>query len=163
MSNPTRIRIELLGLAPLPADLDPDEEGLTYGSALTACRACLTAAAQRLGVKPLHRFEDDEDRLWDELEEEVMHQAEDEREAHQEILGLLDERGAWHDAEDGLETVRALVRDLEERDRGPELANGCRTRDVLWDLRAAEAILQNAHERSRRFRLSVGAWENGHR
>lgn len=156
MSAPTRIRLELLGLAPLPADLDPDEEGLAYGTALTDCRACLTSAAQRLGVRPLHRFEDDENRLWDELEEEVMRHAEDEREAEQEILSLLDERGAWHDAEDGLETVRALIRHLEQEGEGTPPANGCRPSAALWDLRAVEAILEDAHERGRRFRVSVG-------
>lgn len=155
MSVPTRVRLELLGVAPLPSDLDPDEEGLTYGTALTDCRASLTTAAQRLGVRPLHRYQSDEDALWDELEEEVMRRAEDEREAEQEILSMLDERGDWHDAEDGLDTVKALIQHLEQDAAEAPVANGCRTRDVLWDLRALETILRDAQARGRRFRLSI--------
>lgn len=156
MSVPIRIRLELRGLAPLPSDLDPDEEGLTYGRTLEDCRACLTSAAQRLGVRPLHRFVSDESSLWDELEEEVMRTAEDEREAEQELLSLLDERGEWHDAEDGLDSVRALIRHLEQNGAGNPVASGWRTSDVLWDLRALEAILVEAHDRGRRFRLTNG-------
>ena len=154
MKSPTRIRIELHGIAPLPSDLDPDEEGLGYGRALTDCRARLSELAQRLGVCPLHRFEDDESALWDELEEDVLRDAEDEREAEQQLLGMLDEHGAWYDAEDGLATVRTLLEHLEREDPEGSMSNGSRTRDAIWDLRAVEAILHDAHDRGRRFRLA---------
>lgn len=156
MTAPTRIRIELHGVASLPPDLDPDEEGLDYGRALTAARSCLTSLAQRLGVRPLHRFEDDENALWDEMEEDVLRRAEDERDAEAELLGMLNEMGEWYDAGQGLETVSAMIDHFEEQDPGTPVA-GTTARDVLWDLRAVEAILGDAHRRGRRFRTVIGA------
>ena len=152
----TAVRVELFGLAPLPSDLDPDEEGRGYGIALASCCDALTAVAHRLGIRPLHRFATNESDLWDELSEEVLARAEDEREAEAEILELLNERGEWHEAEDGLETVRALIAHYDSRPAGEIVCDSARVEEVLFDLRALELILAQAVHRERGFRLFVG-------
>lgn len=152
----TAVRVELLGLAPLPSDLDPDEEGRGYGIALATCCDALTAAALRLGIRPLHRFSTNESDLWDELSEEVLARAEDEREAEAEILELLNERGEWHEAEAGLESVRALIGHFELRPAAETVCGTATVEDVLFDLRALELILAGAVDRERGFRLFVG-------
>ena len=156
MPDATAVRVELLGLVPLPPDLDPDEEGRGYGLALAECRDALTAVAQRLGVRPLHRFATTESDLWDELAEEVMARAEDEREAEAEILELLNERGDWHDPEDGLDTVRALMAHYESAPPREAVCNSSSVADVLFDLRAIEMILGEAAAKQRGFRLAIG-------
>ena len=153
----TAVRVELLGLAPLPSDLDPDEEGRGYGHALAECREALTGVAQRLGIRPLHRFATTESDLWDELAEEVMARAEDEREAEAEIQELLNERGDWHDPEDGLETVRTLIAHYESASTDADVSASSSAEDVLFDLRAIEMILAEAARKERGFRLTVGA------
>lgn len=157
MPAATAVRVELLGLAPLPPDLDPDEEGRGYGVAIARCRDALTAVAQRLGVRPLHRFASTESDLWDELAEEVMARAEDERDAEAEIQELLNERGDWHDPEDGLHTVRALIAHYETDGSHEAVCGGAAIADVLFDLRALELILGETAERERGFRLALGA------
>ena len=156
MPAATAVRIELLGLAPLPPDLDPDDEGRVYGSAITTCRDALTGVAQRLGVRPLHRFASTESDLWDELAEEVMARSEDERDAEAEIQQLLNERGDWHDAEDGLHTVRSLIAHFESASPREIVCGAVAAGDLLFDLRAVELILAAAADRERGFRLAIG-------
>ena len=152
----TAVRVELLGLAPLPPDLDPDDEGLRYGLALADCCDALTAVAQRLGVRPLHRFASTESELWDELADEVMARVDDERDAESAILELMNERGDWHDPEDGLHSVQALITHYESASPQAPVGGPHTARDVLFDLRAVEMILTQAAKRERGFRLAIG-------
>ncbi|HUF26525.1 MAG TPA: hypothetical protein VMM18_06025 [Gemmatimonadaceae bacterium] len=153
----TRIRLELTGLAQLPPDFDPDEEGFVYGKAFASCQAALTEAARRLGVLPLQRFSTNELDLYDEIEHDVMRELEDDDEANEEIENQLNQRGNWHDAEDGLHTLVTLIAHFENGvGAETELAGGWRVRDVLWDLRAFESILEAARANNRRFRIAVG-------
>ena len=152
----TAVRVELLGLAALPPDLDPDEEGRGYGLALAECCDALTKLAQRVGVRPLHRFASTESDLWDELAEEVMARADDERDAEAEIQELLNERGDWHDPEDGLHTVRALIAHYDTEPPHAVVCGSTGAGELLFDLRALEMILAQAAGKERRFRLAIG-------
>lgn len=155
MTVATVVRVELLGLAPLPPDLDPDDEGLRYGIALAECRDALTAVAQRLGVRPLHRFASTESDLWDELADEVMSRADGERDAEAEILELMNERGDWHDPEDGLHTVQALIAHFAAQAPRTIVCGPSTAQDLLFDLRALEMILAQAADKDRGFRLAI--------
>ncbi len=131
MSIYATIELSKSGQQALPAELDPKNEGLIYGSNLVKVHKELDALAKQAGVLPISTFFDDSAMMSDEEREE---------------MGLPPAKPKWASIEDGLRTIDALVAKLEADGAGL---------DKLWDLKASQQILKNAIGSGEQFRFSL--------
>lgn len=142
MSMYATIELDEWGHQDLPREFDPKGEGLAYGQNLGQCDGFdqLDAICSEAGVEPLSNFLDDSEML---------------DEADYEEMGLEPPEAKWAPIEDGVATLSALVADLEKRPAEARIGRYAAS-DVLWDLRASLAILQNAKRPNELFRFTVG-------
>ena len=129
MSMSATIQLRKSGHQRLPAELDPKGEGLVYGQGLPYAAGELDTISRGVGVRPISEFFDDSEMLSDE-------------EYQQE--GLDKPQPKWFAAADGLQTLDALIADLERLGPGASLGRRSSVNDILWDLRASRAILVKA-------------------
>ena len=118
--------------------LDPQTTGFdteVEGRGLVASEEVLTRAAERLGVRPLHDFLGSTRMSWADENGEEVYEDEDE------------DNLPWFAPEDGLRTVRALLRELERDNR--IFGDGVR-RDLLQ----FEEVLYQAKKQRCRWRLA---------
>jgi|GEM_PF-3037268 len=125
------LELKDLGFQDLPAEMDPNREGLGYGQNIPQMYQRLDALAEAAGVPKITSFFYDAELLSADLREE---------------FGMPPVDPRWMPVEQGVLTVRALIAALKaERASDGE----------LWDLQACERILQAAPSGTM-FRFWVG-------
>lgn len=142
MSMYATVELDESGHQNLPKEFDPEGQGLCYGQNLGQCDGFdeLDAICTAAGVEPISNFLDDSEML---------------DESDYEEMGLDPPDANWSPIEDGIETLKALVTDLEKRPAEARIGRYAAS-DVLWDLQASLAILQIAKEPNELFRFEVG-------
>ena len=144
MSMAATITLSQSGHQALPAELDPNGEGLEYGFTLPYAADGLDEIAHGLGVRPLSDFFDDSEMLSEEEYEEA---------------GIAPKQVAWFSSDEGLRTLDALSAEVEKRGPSSTVGSGGRpdpVADVLWDLNASRLILQRARASGERFKYTIG-------
>ncbi|MEM8866409.1 MAG: hypothetical protein AAGF31_12760 [Planctomycetota bacterium] len=142
MSLYATVELEASGHQSLPADMDPENRGLVYGQCLGQCgeMQVLDQYASDAGAKPLSSFLDESDILDEEEYEEMGIEPPDEN---------------WADIPDGIQTLEAVLRGLEQRSADNPI--GRYPVDALqWDIKAMLHILRNAPDPDDCFRITVG-------
>jgi hypothetical protein len=132
MSVYSLIQLKRSGIQDLPAEMDPNHEGLGYGQNIPMMYKRLDALAAKAGVRPITSYFYDSELLSEEDRAE---------------FGMPPVDQKWAPVTEGLRTVSALVSGLT--------AEGA-TAGELWDLEACEMILHSALESGEAFRFYVG-------
>lgn len=142
MSMYATIELDESGHQDLPAEMDPEGQGLVYGQNLGQCDGLeeLDAIAAAAGVQPISSFLDDSEMLDEEEREE---------------LGLDPAEENWSPIEDGVATLERLIAELEQRPAESTIGR-YPAEAILWDLRASLAILKQATPPDELFRFVVG-------
>lgn len=149
MSSFAEIELENSGLAQLPRELDPTDEGYVYGQSFTRTWEVLDLVAELNGWQPLSSFYDESD-----------------------------SQKQWHDSAVGLQTVSGLLNkfitiigcgavtflsnesnkldgELHKLRQDEALRNQQLFNYAIWDLRVYELILRLTVENGERFRIIV--------
>ncbi len=141
MSIYATIELNASGHQDLPAEMDPKNEGLVYGQNLGQCDGLdeLDEIAVAASAKPLTSFFDDSEMLGDDEREE---------------MGLPPAEENWSPIADGIQTIGGLISSLEKMPSDRTIGR-YPVEAILWDLRAALAILKSAAPPDESFRFFV--------
>jgi hypothetical protein len=141
MSVYATIELDRSGPQDIPAQMDPNNEGLVYGQNLGQCGGWdeLDEIAVAENVRPLTSFIDDSEMLDDDAREE---------------MGLPPAEENWSAIAEGIETIGALIAALEKRPATATIGQ-YPAEAIIWDLSAAITILNSASPPDERFRFVV--------
>ncbi|WP_310489379.1 hypothetical protein [Chamaesiphon sp. VAR_69_metabat_338] len=147
------IELELGEIAPLPAAMDTQSEGLVYGTTVPQILTQLDRIGHKLGIDKLDNFIYKDTtgfrRLLDEAESEgnaVLASA-----MRAEIATVAD-RPRWHEPSQARQTVRSLKEFVAtNQDTLPGKDPQATAKWTLWDLEAYDLILSDLEERGLKF------------
>jgi hypothetical protein len=127
------------GIASIPATMDPDGEGLAYGTTIPNEIDRLNAIAKQLGVTSLDRFISKNPRGF----QLILTEAEAEGNAvlasvMRAELSCINERPRWHEPEAARETIGSIKAFITNNPDTPIVRD---RHWILWDLEAYDRIL----------------------
>jgi hypothetical protein len=160
MSQHLGVELEVGGPQELPMAMDPNGEGLVYGSNLPVVLKELDALSEDLGQRALTSF------AWEdpELLEEALEFAEEMDDGGAAIRARyedLQNQQSWYESAEGLRAVQALLDHLhahpefEHEHPDVRFAEAGWLEWIRWDLQAIVSILDAPAEDQVRFRLTV--------
>jgi hypothetical protein len=162
------IELENQGAAPIPSEMDPDQQGFVYGEAIFSSLSTVDAIARERGLPPLGGFMFEDAMLFADVLEDALEDDEKSRsdeELEQAIAAKIQqvsdkpEQDRWYEPADCLATVRKMRvyihvdnhKEMAERlFKDTQLAIA-----LLWDLEAYERILAQAQAQNTKFAFSI--------
>ncbi len=147
------IQLEHGRLAPLPATMDAERNGLVYGTTIPHILDRLDLITQRLGVAGIDRFIYKDTKGYAKLLQEAESEANAVlASAMRAEISVLNEQPRWHEPTTARQTIHSLKEYLATN---PHVLAGKDPEDTakwaLWDLEAYDRILADVEERGIKF------------